>query len=421
MVKNCSNFKNPLIIASVILAILTYSGLLKTKNPYVFNSLFEFQDIVKLDGEICSNQKKLTSGKYYSTDLKVKNSYTSKGFSSACTGKIKMMIPASCVEAYMPGKLYSSAYDTNAIICENGYSVSVSGFFGKDNIFIVKNAVQLESQDDFRSKFQKFRGKCRINFRRIMYSWGEAGGLLLALLSGIREYTDEKVADAFKLAGLSHILALSGMHLSLFSGIAKKIGNAFSSVIFSSIIQIFSVLIFVWFAGISPSLFRALICSLTIILCNLLCVKKIKLTSVLAFSFLIHFILRPEDVHELAFKLSYGALAGILVSGNFFRVFTAAKLPSALSESISASAGAQTFTAPVSIGSMGCFIPVGIISAVIVSPLINIFIYSGLILMILCFFIPVTVPVASFYMKILYNIIKYIVLLFSGVPCFNFN
>ena len=58
-----------------------------------------------------------------------------------------------------------------------------------------------------------------------MFYWNEAGGLFLALISGIREYTDQSAADSFRRAGLSHILALSGMHLSLFSGITAKISH----------------------------------------------------------------------------------------------------------------------------------------------------------------------------------------------------
>ena len=49
-----------------------------------------------------------------------------------------------------------------------------------------------------------------------MYMWGSAGGLLLALLSASKEYTSSAFSDAFRLAGLSHILALSGMHVSIF-------------------------------------------------------------------------------------------------------------------------------------------------------------------------------------------------------------
>ena len=74
-------------------------------------------------------------------------------------------------------------------------------------------------------KIQKSRAFCRLEFKRMMFSWGKAGGFLLALLSGSKEYLDIDLVENFKKSGLSHILALSGMHLSLLSGIAAFIGK----------------------------------------------------------------------------------------------------------------------------------------------------------------------------------------------------
>ena len=71
----------------------------------------------------------------------------------------------------------------------------------------------------------RFRALCRLYFKRMMFAWGSAGGLLLALLCGARDFTESETADAFRMAGLSHILALSGMHLSLFYGLAAFAGK----------------------------------------------------------------------------------------------------------------------------------------------------------------------------------------------------
>jgi len=76
------------------------------------------------------------------------------------------------------------------------------------------------------------------------------------------------VSDAFRNAGLSHILALSGMHLSLVSGIAFFAGMRLFGKTKSYIFQFCAVSLFVWFAGFSPSLLRAFLCSVLLLLCS---------------------------------------------------------------------------------------------------------------------------------------------------------
>lgn len=419
MVKKYSLVKDPLIISAILIAVIVYSGLINVRKCFSVISIFDVKTIVKLDGEICTNPVKSATGKFYSSQLKIDKCYTENGGSSSCKGKIKLLLPSEMIEAYMPGKLYSNIKNKNAVVCEQGYCISVEGFFSENNFFVVQNGLQLEQNKSLLSKIKKIRAICRINFRRIMYSWGPAGGLLLALLSGIREYTENDVSDAFRTAGLSHILALSGMHLSLFQNITKKAACRIKKNSISVLFQLISIYIFVWFAGVSPSLFRALICSTTLIFCRWFALRNIKMITVLAFSFIVHSMMRPQDIFEIAFLLSYGALAGILFFGDFFSFFTVARLPVIISNSIGASSGAQIFTAPITLKQIGSFTPIGIVSTVFVSPIINLFIYSGLLMIILCFLFPVLVPYASFYMKILYNIIKYVISLFSKFPYFS--
>ena len=124
-------------------------------------------------------------------------------------------------------------------------------------------------------------------FKRLMYKWGNAGGLLLALLCGAREYTDIAIAENFKNAGLSHVLALSGMHLSMFSSIAVLIGNKIGRKKLTYAIRIIVLILFVWFAGFSPSLLRAFICSTLTLIALMSSSKNPDMLLILCFSFLI--------------------------------------------------------------------------------------------------------------------------------------
>ena len=416
----CNFLYNPVIGAAVIFAFLVYSGILQPPAKDKFKCLLPPTEISCISGTVCSNAVKRTSSPFYFAQFLPEYAECQNGAASTCAGKVKIILPAAFVESYFPGKLYSSVKGENHLICEAGAKLELKGAFAKDgSAFFVKNAKQLDWGMDFLSEVRKFRASCRMQFRRMLYTWGDAGGLLLALISGIKEYADSELCTGFKNAGLSHILALSGMHLSLFSGMALFAGKNFFGSRFAIFLQLFAVCIFTWFAGTSPSLFRALLCSFIVIFTKTSGLASINSLKNLSLVFLIHALIFPLHVSEPAFMLSYGALAGILIFGKiFFRIFVNI-IPPAVSEPLGTSAGAQLIASPVTACVFKSFAPIGIVSSVIVSPITSIFIYSGLFCIAVCLFCPALVPCSSLFMKIQYNIIKRLVLIFAGFPCVN--
>lgn len=423
MVKFSKYFCDPVILAAVFSALMLYSGTVKAKGREEFSSLLQKDRIVSISGILSSDAVKKGRSDVYKVRLLPETSCDNTGNISTCRGNVEAYIPAYMAEAFMPGKLYTSDSKQVNFVFESGETIKLYGKFGRNGIFYADrgNRIELENKHcKIFSAILRFRSVCRMNFRRIMYSWSDAGGLFLALLSGIREYAEEDLCDAFRKSGLSHILALSGMHLSLFSSLISSAAGRFCSRKITAVLQIAAGITFVWFAGISPSLFRALLCSLICSFCSLTGLISIKMIKILALAFLIHISIRPQDIFETAFMLSYGALAGILLFGEFTTAIVSRKLPFFLSNAIGTSSGAQSFTAPVSMIKTGCFAPSGIIATVAVSPLISTYIYFGIILLIVCFVFPDFVPAAAFLMKILYTVIKRTVLIFSLIPNLTF-
>ena len=64
----------------------------------------------------------------------------------------------------------------------------------------------------------------------------------------------------------------------------------------------------------------------------------------------------------------------------------------------------------------GSFSPIGIISATVVSPFVTVFIYSGLILIILSLLFPVLAKPSGIFINLQYTVINSIVKIFSLVP-----
>lgn len=407
--------KNPLVCAAVVCAAAVYCGI-PIKNRRQFGAAVPLSSVVFMKGRIVSNPVRLSKIQKYAASFEPEFVKTADGITSTCSGALTVMFDGGAAEAYFPGKLYSSGRKKGAFICETGVSAALSGRAGNDGVFFADTGYSRGFPDTPGGKIAHARALSRLQFRRFMYAWGAAGGLLLALLSGIREYTEVQTADAFRNAGLAHILALSGMHLSIFSGLAVSAGSSMCGKKTAYVFQASAVLLFVWFAGFSPSLLRALLCSVGMMMLALCGVKNVSMITVLCASFLCHTVIAPADCTNAAFMLSYGALAGILMFGELINGKVSHILPGCVSSGLSASAAAQTLTAPVSLKLFGTFMPGGILASTVVSPLVTLFMYAGLFCIVLCLAFPIFVVPAGAVMNVIYTVIKMLVTAFACIP-----
>jgi len=414
-----SYFSKPIFLSTILCIFIFYSGLF-LKNEYAISkrfsviSLIKAENINQISGILLTSPVKSSSGKTYSSKIQIIQVGDHNNNQSSASGIINILIPTNLVEAHFPGKLYTAA-TKGAFIYEAGGIYTFSGTNNSD-YFTVSKCTSCFWKKNITGKIDYFRAICRLQFKRLMYSWKDGGGLLLALLSGAREYTDDLIKTAFKNAGLSHILALSGMHLSMFSSIAVFIGNRLKNKKISYGLKIITLVSFVWFAGFSPSLLRAFICNVLLLLTALANYEKPDMILILCFSFLLQSIISPGDITNLGFMLSYGALFGILIFNRLFLIIYDRILPKSLSVSFASSTSAQIFTAPISLNFFGAFCPIGIIATSVVSPIITVFIYSGLVLIILSLIFPFLAGVSGNFVNFLYTIIKFIVLFFSKAP-----
>ena len=418
-------FKKPVFLSSLICIFIFYSGLFNLPDRTRLRSLLKAEDIVQISGTIISSPARTGKGSYYTATFTLNSAADARNIRSSATGRVKIFIPSEMAEAYSPGKLFSAAKAKQkerlqAFLYESGGQCTFRGRL-TENGFYVRECLAAAWPPSLRGRLRRFRALCRLQFKRLMYTWGSGGGLLLALLCGAREYTDAATQDSFRRAGLSHILALSGMHLSMFSAIAVFFGNRAGIKKLTFILRITALIGFVWFAGFSPSLVRAFICAILSIVAAIAGAEKADMLSILCFSFLLQSALCPQDIHNAAFILSYGALAGILFTARFFSLFYSKFAPKPLASSLSAATGAQTVTAPISLKLFGSFSPIGIISASILSPFVTFFIYSGLLLILLSLIFPILSKPSGIFINLQYTVITYIVKIFAFVPNWSLN
>ncbi|MGL4986435.1 MAG: ComEC/Rec2 family competence protein [Treponemataceae bacterium] len=357
--------------------------------------------ITKIYGTIISNPI-MSKNNNYSFWIDVEKTEESRFLSSA-KGRVLIFIPAE--------KQFSRTKTQNFLLEQGGKAIfSVQHI--KDNLYKAISINNLE----WTNELLYFRGLCRAKLRSITFALGESGGLFLALLSGSRDFLPEAIADAFRKAGLAHILALSGMHVSLFTGLAVFIGKIVQSRKIGLLFSLCAVACFVWFAGLSPSLFRALLCVFISTIFSLLFLQ-LDLLSLLSFSFILHIAIFPSDSVKVAFLLSYGAILGISCFEppltNFLKKIS--PFPQNIISLITTSISANIFTAPLSLYFFSFFTPIGIIATIFVSPLVSTFFILSFFYTIVSFIFPFSITIFTFVLNVLYFFIKTLVLFFSGI------
>ncbi|UTC67780.1 MULTISPECIES: ComEC/Rec2 family competence protein [unclassified Treponema] len=383
-------------------------------------SLAESAKVEKISAEL-TGEASPAGEKYYAANAKILSVFYKNGAEFSAKGNIKIFFPAEMVlqnNAYSVSVYKSSG--TNALSnFSKGVIFEASGRFGRKKSGMEPAAFFADkSLPEFlgwRSPLLKFRAFLRFYLMRLLSGWGSAGALLLALLSANRDFLILPVSSAFRNAGLSHVLALSGMHVSLVSLTAVQMGSIFGKKSVAVKFSLISIIIFVWFAGAAPSLNRALGMMLLIIIGKSLGLRP-PMTSVLSAMLLVHIAVKPDEALSLGFMLSYGALAGILTFGNALFEILNGKIPPKILGAVSASVGAQAFTAPIVISKIGGIAPIGIIASVIISPLISVFLIMGIAAIFISLLFPFTGFIFSFLLNIVYDFIFILIQIFAQVP-----
>lgn len=140
----------------------------------------------------------------------------------------------------------------------------------------------------------------------------ETSSILLGLILGYKQDLDEETQENFKNASMSHILAVSGMHVAY---VILGINLIFKNLIGKKNTNILSILILIFYMFItnfSPSITRAGIMGIIMLFSNIIHRKNDIYTSISISLFLI-LIYNPFLILNLGLLLSYGGVIGIII------------------------------------------------------------------------------------------------------------
>ncbi len=120
------------------------------------------------------------------------------------------------------------------------------------------------------------------------------------------------IRDRFIEAGLAHVLAASGFHVSLLLGIILKITNRFAAKP-RLVIGIGTLLVYLGLTGIQASVFRACLMGVAVLIA-LVMETKVKPLGSLLLAATIILLFNPLFISDLGFQLSFLATLGLIVT-----------------------------------------------------------------------------------------------------------
>jgi competence protein ComEC len=197
-----------------------------------------------------------------------------------------------------------------------------------------------------------------------------SAALLAGLLLGDRTDLPRDIDDAFRRAGVYHVLAVSGFNVAI---LAASVWALCRLVRLphrpSAVIAIVVVIAFALVVGPEPSVLRAVLMAVLVLLASLLD-RDASVTNSLALAALAILAVRPGDLFDPGFQLSFAATFGIVV----------APLPRGMiAAALGASAAAQAAVLPIALSHFNQLSTIGVVANLAVVPLAGVATVMGLV------------------------------------------
>ena len=209
----------------------------------------------------------------------------------------------SCTGSFeaFEGELNPGQFDANAYYKNEGYT----GILDAKDIRIVKE------EESFSPDIYLHRLNLAISEKYKKILGDKNAGSLSAMVLGDKRGLDEEIKELYQENSISHLLSISGLHISLLGGAVflflRRLKVSFSfPLITSSIILI----IYGAFTGFSVSTSRAIV-MMSVLFISFVIGKSYDLPSGLALAALILIVMNHRVIYQSGFLLSFFAVIGI--------------------------------------------------------------------------------------------------------------
>lgn len=307
-------------ITAIIVFVILISSVKTTYLNNKYNTLYSTlkEDKITLVGTICSNIEE-TDYKYTIT-IKVQNVNKNNKYNNT-----NLILNIKKKQIKNITKLqYGNKIIVKGIYEEPTTQRNYKGFSYKEYLKTkeIYGIVEVENEEDItiikqnsfdliNMQVNKLSVKFKENLEKFLSQ--ETSGLAKGILLGDSSDIEDKIRENFKDCNLSHMLAVSGTHLSyLVLGLNLISNKNIVGKRNTKIISIIVIIIFIIITGMSPSVVRAGITTIIYIIATLIHRKPDTYTAI-SFSLLYTLIKNPFSIFNIGMQLSYAGTIGIIL------------------------------------------------------------------------------------------------------------
>lgn len=282
-------------------------------------------------------------------------------------------------------------------------SVKVIGKEKVNDIPKLSNSIYLKIEEKLDTLFEK-----------------DISSFIKGIVLGDKSNIDEDIQENFRISGISHILAVSGMHVSYIILVIDLIFKKSFGKRKTKFIIILFLIFYMFLTGFSPSIVRASIMNIIILGAGIFHRKNDLATSI-SLSLLIILIYNPFLIENIGLQFSYIATIGIIIlQKNIKRVLKNLKIKnkkwkyrfsiktlkiiSKVQEIVAVTISAQISILPIMIYHFNIFGTYFLLSNLLISILVGPVLILSLITIILSFILNPVSKIISYFLDILINI-----------------
>lgn len=274
-------------------------------------------DLIAVQGEVLATPRLTRSDKLrfvlQSTQLSSITTSDREPTIESVQGKIYVTIPLLQGTGIHPGQIVQVTgflYQPQAASNPGGFNFQT--YLAKQGIFTGLAGRQVQLIDES-PKSGLWQLRQRIIHTQVESLGVPEGTLVSSIVLGRRAVDlPYDIRDAFIQAGMAHVLAASGFHVSLILGMVLVLTRRLD-VKTRFAIGIFVLLIYVGLTGASPSVLRASLMGIAALFA-LVVKRKVKPTGALLVAATLLLLVNPLWVEDLGFQMSFLATLGLIVT-----------------------------------------------------------------------------------------------------------
>jgi len=327
---------------------------------------------------------------------------------SVASGKLLLYVPKANLETLHSGDeiwLNSTIYPVPKAF--NPYQFDYSKYLEKQNVFhqiyTQKNQIKIiQTHKTIDFYIENLRNNLSKSFE-IHHFEPKTKAIIDALILGQRLELDKETIADYSNAGVNHILAISGLHISIIYFFIVFLLKPLKRVKFGAEIQLLIVLAILWLfallTGLPASVTRAVTLFSFISIGNYFNQPK-AIYNALAISAFLILLVKPNAIFDIGFQLSYAAVLSIVLFQPFYKkfYFSENKIAIYFTDTVLVSLAAQIGVLPLSLYYFNQLPLLFLLANLVIIPLSSLVLIAGIVILPLNYILP---SVAVFLGKIL--------------------